>query len=45
MRKTTTSLAFFLLLSSIILPVLPAITVAQEEDTDIIGRRLGSSDY
>ena len=30
MNKTTKSLAFFLLLSSIILPILPTITVAQE---------------
>jgi ABC-type transport system substrate-binding protein len=31
MNKSTKSLAFFLLLSSIILPILPTITVAQEE--------------
>ncbi|MBY8984964.1 MAG: hypothetical protein KGD65_07855 [Candidatus Lokiarchaeota archaeon] len=31
MRKTTKSLAFFLLVSSIILPLLPTITVAQDD--------------
>ena len=31
MKKTTKSLAFFLLISSIILPILPAITVAQDD--------------
>ena len=31
MNKTKKSLAFFLLLSSIILPLLPAITVAQDD--------------